>query len=953
MEYISVFAYTWSTAVSDNKNILIRMFGLDKENTSVLVTVTDFQPHVYIELPESIQWENKISILMRKINEVCGYCRPSEYNLVYKQKLYYAHKNSDGTDKLFPYLRVSFRSYYGISQLTRKLPENIDVYGIGEINIKIHEQDASAVLQLLCERNLPSSGWIKIYGQRMASKESSCTHEFAVSYKNIQGIWDCNDIPMPTVLSFDIEVNSSKIHKMPSASIPDDKIFQISCVVHKHGNIFKYLISLGKPDQSIVGDDVTLICCKTETSLLIAFKDLSQTINPQIFVGYNIFGFDIPYMIDRSRYNLCVNNFDQLGFMIGQHAKDTTIKWSSSAYRDQEFRFLDAEGRLFIDLLPIVRRDYKLDNYKLSTVSKMFVGDYKDPLTAQDIFSCYRQFTDKSLGIVGKYCIKDSELVLKLFDHMKCWVGLCEMAKTCNVPVFYLYTQGQQIKVYSQIYKECYSKNIVVEKNAYIPGENDHYTGAYVFDPEPGLYDMVVPFDFSSLYPSTLIAYNIDYTTLVLDETISDEQCHIFEWEDHIGCEHDTTIRKTKPKNIMCAHHKYRFLKDSQGIVPTLLANLLSARKKTNQQIKLLKSKLETTETQTEKVAILNEIDILDKRQLSYKVSANSVYGSMGVTKGYLPFMPGAMCTTSKGRECLSKAAAFIKNTYGGVIVYGDTDSTLVKFPTITHPRDLWEFCKHVETEMAALFPKPMKLAFEEKIYWRFFILTKKRYMSLECDKDGNVSDKISKKGVLLARRDNSEFIKDLYADVSMRIFRRESKEDILEQILFQINEMLTLKIPASKFIVTKSVADISAYKIRSLPEDTVKREKRLRDLKCTEEEYDIKALPAHIQLSEKMKFRGKLVESGSRIEYVVIKAFGKKLFDRIEDVEYFRRHSEILRLDYLYYVHFLVNPIDQLLEAAFGEKKFMECLYKYHAQKNKINASIEDKTKPDLVFID
>ena len=48
--------------------------------------------------------------------------------------------------------------------------------------------------------------------------------------------------------------------------------------------------------------------------------------------------------------------------------------------KTQNFKFLDAEGILHVDLLPLVKRDYKFDNYKLKTVSEFFIGKTKDPL---------------------------------------------------------------------------------------------------------------------------------------------------------------------------------------------------------------------------------------------------------------------------------------------------------------------------------------------------------------------------------------------------------------------------------------------------------------------------------------------------------------------------------------------------------------------------------------------
>ena len=152
--------------------------------------------------------------------------------------------------------------------------------------------------------------------------------------------------------------------------------------------------------------------------------------------------------------------------------------------------------------------------------------DTKDDLTPQDIFNCYRigvrgedisvsrneniiknipigydgtykLFTPEvALGVCSKYCVQDSVLVVKLMDKLQTWVGLCEMANVCNIEMFNLYTKGQQIRVFSQVYKHCYSNDFVVEKDGYVAKECERYTGAHVFDPVPGVYDRVVPFDF-------------------------------------------------------------------------------------------------------------------------------------------------------------------------------------------------------------------------------------------------------------------------------------------------------------------------------------------------------------------------------------------------------------------------------------------------------------------------
>jgi DNA polymerase elongation subunit (family B) len=371
-------------------------------------------------------------------------------------------------------------------------------------------------------------------------------------------------------MSFDIEVNSSNPNVFPDASKPDDKVFQISCVFGRNGDpeekFDKYILTLCKNKKGEIvdlnmdklGPGIEVLGYETESALLEGFKDIILEKNPQVICGYNIFSFDIVYMYERSKICNIEKQFCQISYMRGMKCSMKEIKWSSSAYKNQEFKYIDAHGRLWVDLLPIVQRDYKLENYKLKTVSDFFLSATKDPLTPKGIFKCYRMFTPESLAICAKYCTQDSNLVLKLFEKIQTWIGLCEMSNTCNTPIFTLFTQGQQIKIFSQVYKKCMEEGIVIDKDSFVTSETDRFTGAYVFPPVPGLYDMVVSFDFSSLYPSTMIAYNIDYSTLVLDPTIPDEKCHVVEWSDHIGCVHDKTVRKTKVKDIICGDQRHR-----------------------------------------------------------------------------------------------------------------------------------------------------------------------------------------------------------------------------------------------------------------------------------------------------------------------------------------------------------------------------------------------------------
>jgi len=394
------------------------------------------------------------------------------------------------------------------------------------------------------------------------------------------------------------------------------------------------------------------------------------------------------------------------------------------------------------------------------------------------------------------------------------------MARICQVSVWSLYTQGQQIKVYSQIYRLCQEKEYVINP----PAEPEvlPYTGATVFPPQPGIYAWVIPFDFASLYPTTIIAYNIDYSTFIPEERLAGytpDQYHEIEWAEHTACPHDPEkyTPATRPTYTFCGKRRYCFLREPKGVLPELLESLLRARKETKKQLAGLDASR----------ALMR--DVLDKRQLAYKVSANSMYGAMGVTRGYLPFMPGAMCTTAMGRKNIEKAAAFVQSEYGAQLIYGDTDSIYVHFPGIHDAKTLWEHACRVEGNLLSLFPRPMKLAFEEKIYKQFLILTKKRYMALTCDDSGSIDKKLTIRGVLLARRDNCSWARKFYERIVRSLMDGRTEQEILQEVADEVLAIFHRRVPVSHLVITKLVG--SDYVVAPLPSDPKKRAKRIQDL--------------------------------------------------------------------------------------------------------------------------
>lgn len=980
---MKVFPYYWYLDEKETEFTCIEIYCLDKNNKTVVLRVDDFTPYVYLELDNRYKWTAGRSQSL--IDSFESIVKPVKTSLVYKKKLYFYQ----GTKK-FPYLLLAFNNYQHVKKFSWKISgKTRRLVGVGAVKCKVHEQNANPILQLTCAAKISMAGWFEFSGKEV-SLDNKITHadkEFQVSWRKLKPV-DDDSLPQPKVMSMDIEVNSTNPSRMPDSKVPGDKVFQISCVVFNEGSendSKKYLLTLGNPYTNIVGESVTVMTYKTEADLLMGYSRFVTEQRVNVVIGYNILGFDNNYMKDRA-IQCKLEYFDVCGFSKYKHSEEKSIKWSSSAYKDQIFEFLDIRGVLHIDLLPLVRRDYKFDTYKLSNVASNFLsGETKDPMDHKGIFRGYRQGIEAeeknasletqkigrtALGLVGKYCVQDSVLVAKLFGVLQSWTGLCMMSQVCKVSIFTLYTQGQQIKVYSQVYSNCMYEGRVVEKDGYIPNPDETYEGATVLDPKrKGLFENVVPMDFSSLYPSTIISNNISHDTLVIDESIPDEECHIIEWETHKGCSHDKTIRtvKIKSKDVICGvKHKYRFIKKPEGVIPLLLRNLLDARKVTKNEIKKYKNVLKDMDDNAKKsvkgLELQKLLIVLDKRQLAFKVSANSVYGAMGVKRGYLPFMPGAMCTTAQGRNSLHKAMGILEKKFQAYIVYGDTDSCYCIFDKVKGSQKLWDHCLHIEDEVSKEFPPPMRLAFEEVIYPKFFILTKKRYMYQSCGRDGVKTSKIGTKGVLLARRDNSAFIRRIYETVITMIFNKKEWCDVHYYLCVEFNKLCSGVFPLKDFIITKSVGDEKNYVVRPLPDDVKKRKKRLLDLQCDEKEYRLKSLPAHVQLANKMRTRGQRVDPGSRLEIIVTTKGGLKcrLFNKMEDPKYFKEFPHILKIEYLYYLDLLSNSLDQLLEAAFHQEngdpvpeivKFTSKHYKLRSYKQLINDTIRELGSSELIF--
>ena len=123
---------------------------------------------------------------------------------------------------------------------------------------------------------------------------------------------------------------------------------------------------------------------KTEREVLINWTKLIQKEDPDVVMGYNIFGFDFSFMFKRAIQLDCVEEFlelsrnkDEVCGMYNEKNRKWEIEKKTTVLASGEhtLEFIAMKGRLLIDLYNLFRRDYNFPSYKLDHVSANFIRD--------------------------------------------------------------------------------------------------------------------------------------------------------------------------------------------------------------------------------------------------------------------------------------------------------------------------------------------------------------------------------------------------------------------------------------------------------------------------------------------------------------------------------------------------------------------------------------------------
>ena len=727
----------------------------------------------------------------------------------------------------------------------------------------------------------------------------------------------------------------NELNRILSKSLPKlqgDAIIQIGTTVHRYGSdeiIYRHIHTLKSCDRI---EGVHVSCYENEGDMLQAWKGLIQQLDPDILTGYNIFGFDMPYLWDRAQ-ELGLTHFGVgFGRFAERNCQLLEQKLASSALGENFMYYLDLDGIVCIDMYKVMQRDHKLDSYKLDSVAQIFLGDHKNDLAPNEIFAKYLG-TSADRKVIAEYCIQDCALVNRIFHKLKVLENNIGMGNVCSVPLSYLFMRGQGIKIFSLVANECRKNNFVIpvlsnwrENNEKI--DEVGYEGAIVLPPKEGMYldDYIVTLDFASLYPSSMIERNLSHDCYVNDpkyDGIQGIDYKTITYDIYEG----TGDEKTKIGEQTC---KFVQLPNGEkGIIPRILMMLLKQRKVTRKKMEY-ETLITANETFTglikemEDVYIIQDVEkntsisvakdivlerkatynpfeqaVLDAMQLAYKVTANSLYGQIGSRTSQIYLKDIAACTTATGRERIMHAKEFVEKTYGAEVIYGDTDSIFCRFKVVDEHgnklKGLEGLAKAIEMGQIAsvainkILPAPQNLEYEKTLY-PFIIFSKKRYVGNLYEDDAYKKPKQKSMGIALKRRDYAPIVKKIYGGIINILLNETNLEKSVNFLNTELKRLVNNEYPLEDLIISKTLKS----------------------------NYKNPTSIAHKVLADRMTDRdpGNKPQVNDRIPFVYIQTPPemevKLQGDRIEHPDYIRKNQ--LVPDYQFYMtNQLIKPICQL----------------------------------------
>ncbi len=470
MEY-KVRILSGSYDKTDEKNVVVELFGRTDDNKSIAIRYKNFRPYFFVvEPPEDLinNFKNDPEIISMEDKDLWIFGQTKKCK------------------KIVLHCPWKVPNYRKIAQQKSQ---------VLAADIPFHHR-------FIYDLNLGSC--ISVQGKEI--KNNRYTTDIVIEAETITNIEPF--IPDLKILSLDIE-----------NSLKEKKILTIGIAIYQKGNITK---------KSITEKDNAKIIQELEK--LIMEED------PDVITGYNIDGYDLPYILDLAREL-------RIGFHIGRDGSEPMRIMG---------QFWRVHGRIVADAWWNVKRELRPKQETLNAVAKDLLGEEKLDVDRSRMDEEWIKDKEK----VIEYCINDALLALKILMKIDVLRKYQDLSTVSKLPMDDVMNSGASTLIDSILIREA-DRNDIGVPLMMSQEEEERIEGGYVHTIEPGLYHWVCVLDFKSMYPSIIIKYNICFTTISKNGTI------------------------VSPSGV-----KFLSRDEKEGLVPKILSDLMKQRDEIKKKMK-------------------------------------------------------------------------------------------------------------------------------------------------------------------------------------------------------------------------------------------------------------------------------------------------------------------------------------------------------------------------------
>lgn len=501
------------------------------------------------------------------------------------------------------------------------------------------------------------------------------------------------------------------------------------------------------PDFSLVlmqgqgRDTDTVRFVADERALLRAFVEVVQQYDPDIFIGWNVVGFDFRVLQKRS---------EALGIALRIGRDQQTMALHQSG---QGKFFTRIAGRVVLDGIDTLKgATYQFESFALENVAREMLdrGKLIDHVDARGD-EIQRLFREDKLAL-ARYNLEDCRLVWDIFEQADLINYLVERARLTGLALDKV--GGSAAAFDNQYLPHLHRKGYVGPE--YASGQSGlDAPGGYVMDSRPGLYRQVLVLDFKSLYPSIIRTFRIDPYGMA------------------------EGIKPNANEDDLVPGFNHAIFSRERTILPDLIERLWQAR----------------DQAKAENNSALSQ---------AIKIIMNSFYGVLGSNVCRFFDQRLSSSITLRGHEILTRTRDCIETEFDFKVIYGDTDSVFVwlgdEFPeqeAQSKGRELANYLNQWwQAELERRFQITCYLEIEFETHFSRFLMptmrhsdkgTKKRYAGLKWQSDSE--HKLVFKGLENVRTDWTMLARTLQEALYERIFLELPWEALLKTRVEQLKQ--------------------------------------------------------------------------------------------------------------------------------------------------------------------